>query len=154
MSYIRSLSNPEGLYIFASWNDVFITEGHNEAKTMPVELWNKLLTTWVKNFYDNVALTLVIDGVKHEVNLCESLEPALSMKIEALEKDGEVSIDRDEEIFRSGSKICIEYKNDEGKSWTLDNIWPVTMHYIASRFENPYYSAGRFKRLILRLLGV
>ena len=156
MSYIRSLSNPEGLYIYATSEFTCIHGGASNGTilTMPVELWNKLLRTWVKNWYDNVAITMVIDGVKHEVNLCESLEPALSMKIAALENDGEVSIEREEEIFRSGSKICIGYKNDKGKSWTLDNIWPVTMHYIASRFENPYYSAGRFKRLILRWLGV
>ncbi len=154
MSYIRSLSNPEGLYIFASYRDVFITVGPDEAKTMPVELWNTLLKTWVKNWYDDVALTMVIDGVKHEVSLIESLQPALYEVVAALEKDNEVAIDREDKLQESGLKVCIEYKNDEGKSWTLDNIWPVTMHYIASRFENPYYSAGRFKRLILRLLGV
>ncbi len=154
MSYIRSLSNPEGLYIFASWNDVFITVGHDEAMTMPVELWNKLLSTWVKNWYDDVALTMVIDGVKHEVSLIESMQPALAEAVTALQKDGVLALDREKELQRSGMKVCIEYKNDEGKSWTLDNIWPVTMHYIANRFENPYYSAGRFKRLILRLLGV
>ena len=154
MSYIRSLSNPEGLYIFANYRDVFIMVGVNNENTMPVELWNTLLKTWVKNWYDNVALTMVIDGVKHEVSLIESLQPALYETVAALEKGNEVAIDREDKLQESGLKVCIEYKNDEGKSWTLDNIWPVTMHYIASRFENPYYSAGRFKRLILRLLGV
>jgi len=154
MSYIRSLSNPEGLYIFANYRDVFIMVGVNNENTMPVELWNTLLKTWVKNWYDNVALTMVIDGVKHEVSLIESLQPALYETVAALEKGNEVAIDREDKLQESGLKVCIEYKNDEGKSWTLDNIWPVTMHYIASRFENPYYNAGRFKRLILRLLGV
>ncbi len=154
MSYIRSLSNPEGLYIFANYRDVFIMVGVNNENTMPVELWNTLLKTWVKNWYDDVALTMVIDGVKHEVSLIESLQPALYEVVAALEKGNEVAIDREDKLQESGLKVCIEYKNDEGKSWTLDNIWPVTMHYIASRFENPYYNAGRFKRLILRLLGV
>jgi len=156
MSYIRSLSNPEGLYIYATGEFTCIHGGapNGTILTMPVELWNTLLKTWVKNWYDDVALTMVIDGVKHEVSLIESLQPALYETVAALEKGNEVAIDREDKLQESGLKVCIEYKNDEGKSWTLDNIWPVTMHYIASRFENPYYNAGRFKRLILRLLGV
>ena len=147
MSYIRCLSNPEGLYI---WDDVSgdaVIAGGPDAKPgvtepeqwrrMPSELWDKLLETWVKNWYDDVALTMVIDGVKHEVSLTEILQA------------------HNEEIDGSGRRaVTIEYRNDKGKSWTLDNIWPVTMHYIANRYENPYYGAGRVKRLILRLLRV
>ena len=138
MSYIRCISNPEGLYIWADVSGDAIIAGGTDVepgvpepegwRRMPNELWDKLLETWVKNWYADVALTMVIDDVKHEVSLIE--------------------------YSKAGTKLLIEYKNDEGKSWTLDNIWPVTMHYIASRFENPYYNAGRFKRLILRLLGV
>ena len=147
MSYIRCLSNPEGLYI---WSDVSgdaiiaggpdIAPGMTEPeqwRRMPGELFELLLETWVKNWYGDVAITKVIDGVKHEVSLIEVLKSY------------------NEETDESGRRaVTIEYRNDKGKSWTLDNIWPVTMHYIANRYENPYYSAGRLKRLILRLLRV
>lgn len=147
MSYIRCLSNPEGLYIWGDVSgDAIIAGGPDVApgvtdpeqwRAMPDQLFEKLLETWVKNWYDDVALTEVIDGVKHEVSLTE------------------VSKSRNEETGEGGRRaVKIEYQNDKGKSWTLDNIWPVTMHYIASRYENPYYGAGRLKRLILRLLGV
>ena len=147
MSYIRCLSNPEGLYI---WSDVSgdaiiaggpdIAPGMTEPeqwRRMPNELFELLLETWVQNWYEDVAITKVIDGVKHEVSLIEVLKSY------------------NEETDESGRRaVTIEYRNDKGKSWTLDNIWPVTMHYIANRYENPYYSAGRLKRLILRLLRV
>lgn len=138
MSYIRCISNPEGLYIWADVSgDTIIAGGADvepgvtepeQWRRMPIELWDKLLETWVKNWYEDVALTMVIDDVKHEVSLTES--------------------------SKAGTKLLIEYKNDEGTSWKLDDIWLVTMHYIASRYENPYYGAGRFKKLALRLLGV
>ena len=143
MSYIRSMSNPEGLYIYA--NDMGITTlmggpklPRGVVRYIPTKLWNKLLETWVKNWYEDVALTLVIDGEKHEVSLTQDTT------------DGPLKLAGQE----TGLKLCIEYKNDKGKSWKLENIWPVTMHYIGSRYENPYYSAGRLKRLILRLLRV
>jgi len=147
MSYIRCLSNPEGLYIWPDISgDVMIAGGPDVApgitepeqwRSMPNELWDKLLETWVRSWYEDVAIIEVIDGVKHEVSLIE------------------VCKSHNEETGEGGRRsVKIEYKNDEGKSWELDNIWPVTMHYIASRYENPYYSAGWFKRQMLRLLGV
>ncbi len=147
MSYIRCLSNPEGLYIWSDVSgDAIITGGPDippgvsepdQWRRMPDELFELLLETWVKNWYEDVAITKVIDGVKHEVSLIEVL------------------VKYNEETDESGRRaVTIEYRNDKGKSWTLDNIWPVTMHYIANRYENPYFRAGRFKRLILRLLGV
>ncbi len=129
MSYIRSTSNPEGLYIWGDVSgDAIIAAGVDNWRRMPDELFETLLESWVKNWYEDVTLTMVIDDVKHEVSLTGS--------------------------GGAGTKLLLEYKNDEGTSWKLDDIWLVTMHYIASRYENPYYGAGRFKRLALRLLGV
>ena len=147
MSYIRCLSNPEGLYIWGDVSgDAVITGGPDMEpgipdpelwRTMPNELWDKLLEAWVIGWYEDVTVTEVIGGVKHEASVTERCQS------------------RNEETGEGGRQaIKIEYKNDEGKSWVLDNLWPVTMHHIASEFENPYLGAGRIKRFLLRLLKV
>lgn len=154
MSYIRCLSNPEGLYIWGDISgDVIITVAGDEFEVhrqMPIELWDKLLETWTGNWYDDVALTMVIDGVKHEVTLTERFSTKKSI-LETLAAE-----DRGEEIEPARMKVCITYKNDrdEKEAWELDDIWPVTMHYIANRSDTPYFKAGWFKRQMLRLLGV
>lgn len=162
MSYIRCLSNPEGLYIWGDISgDVIITVAGDEFEVhrqIPIELWDKLLETWTGNWYDDVALTMVIDGVKHEVTLTERLHPASTLGdifpcMGAVERGG---ADAADEFEPGRMKVCITYKNDrdEKEAWELDDIWPVTMHYIANRYDTPYFKAGWFKRQMLRLLGV
>lgn len=157
MSYIRSLSNPEGLYIWGDTNgEAIILSGEPSIfRSMPNKLWDKLLETWTKNWHDDVALTMVIGGVKHEVSLTERLspmKPSLKEMVAAISDGGEHL-----EIEEHGRmKVCITYKNDrdEREAWILDDIWPVTMHYIAQHQSNPYYNAGWFKKFILKLLRI
>ncbi|MCK4784692.1 MAG: hypothetical protein KAV87_13150 [Desulfobacteraceae bacterium] len=126
MSYIRAGSNPEGLYIWGDVSgDAIIAQGQGPWRTMPNEIWDALLEAWAINCYEDVALIRVLDGEVHEVSLTLNKE----------------------------RKFCINYKDDQGSSWTLDNIWPVTMHYIASDATNPYYGASWFKRKLLGWLG-
>lgn len=143
MSYIRCLSNPEGLYI---WNDgryANILVGTDDVKIMPIELWEKLLkerSMWC----GDVTLDMEIDSVKHSVVLTERVWPERSTH-ELLTA---------EEAEQGRLKVRITYNNSLKQSWELDGIWPVTMCYMASRFKNPYYGAGRFKSFLLRLLKV
>ncbi len=168
MSYIRCLSNPEGLYIWGDISgDAIIAGGPDREpgmaepdnlRRMPIDLWEKLLETWTKNWYLDVDLAMVIDGVKHEVSLTERLHPASTLGdifpcFGAVERGG---ADAADEIEPGRMKVCISYKNDrdEKEAWELDDIWPVTMHYIAKRHDTPYFKAGWLKRQMLRLLGV
>lgn len=53
MSYIRSLSNPEGLYILGSTSgNVEIYEGSLDCKTIPQEVWNGLFAKLEKDSFD------------------------------------------------------------------------------------------------------
>lgn len=158
MSYIRCLSNPEGLYIWGDISgDAVISGGPDEGpgsppqpwRSMPNALWEKLLETWVDSYYDeNVAVTMLIDGVRHEATLAERLWPERSM-----EEDVRAFLE-DDKRKRGRSMIRITYQNSEGKEWELDGIWPVTMHYIVDNAFNPYLGAGWLKRKLLEFLGV
>jgi len=52
MSYIRSSSNPENLYIWGDEEDVYISIGSNvELKKVPIKTFNGLLKKYHKNFH-------------------------------------------------------------------------------------------------------
>jgi len=56
MSYIRSGSNPEGLYIIGNMNDQLeiFDDPDERSKTMPIEVFEKLCKMWFDNFCDDV----------------------------------------------------------------------------------------------------
>lgn len=144
MSYIRCLTNPEGLYIWGDVSgDAIIStrigspSGEPILRHMPNELWEKLLRTWKDSYFEeNIAVMLVIDGMKHEATLTERLEPYMT----------------GHQIGRL--MICLTYKNSKGVGWQLDGIWPTTMHYIVENATNPYLGANWLKRKLLEFLGV
>ena len=53
MSYIRTTSNPERLYIWANAESVFIQMGWNEIGSMPEHIFNGLIKKYIKNSYDD-----------------------------------------------------------------------------------------------------
>ena len=53
MSYIRSGSNPENLYIWGDKEDVYISiGGETELKKVPIKTFNGLLKKYHKNFHE------------------------------------------------------------------------------------------------------
>jgi hypothetical protein len=57
MSYIRCLSNPEGLYI---WGDVdgntYVSKGADPLLSIPNGLWKKFLKKWHRHYENDVEL--------------------------------------------------------------------------------------------------
>jgi hypothetical protein len=53
MSYIRSLSNPEKLYIWSDGVNVHIAEGVKENKIMPRSIFHGLVRKWLRNRWED-----------------------------------------------------------------------------------------------------
>lgn len=49
MSYIRCLSNPEGLYIWESFNGLIISQSCDNEFKMPVSIFNNMIRLYVKD---------------------------------------------------------------------------------------------------------
>ena len=52
MSYIRSGSNPEKLYIWGDEDKVFISEGSKDTWTIPLNIFNGLLRKFHRRYHD------------------------------------------------------------------------------------------------------
>lgn len=53
MSYIRSGSNPEKLYIWGDGVNTYIAEGAKENKVMPRSVFHGLIRKWLRNGWEN-----------------------------------------------------------------------------------------------------
>lgn len=53
MSYIRSISNPEGLYIFGSEEGVEIMRGSEMIGVIPTEVFTGLIKEYIDGFCEN-----------------------------------------------------------------------------------------------------
>ena len=53
MSYIRSTSNPEGLYIFGTEYDVEICVGSEDALHIPLEIFDKLIVAFIDGYCED-----------------------------------------------------------------------------------------------------
>lgn len=53
MSYIRSGSNPEKLYIWGNGVNVFISKGHEETKVIPKNIFHGLIRKWFRNEWED-----------------------------------------------------------------------------------------------------
>jgi len=69
MSYIRSTSNDEHLYIFANMNSVVeFHKGTELVGTIPQDMFNMLIDMWIENycedveFHDITVEDIIVDG--------------------------------------------------------------------------------------------
>jgi hypothetical protein len=53
MSYIRSGSNPEKLYIWGDGINFYIEEGFNDSKVIPKKIFIGLIKKWLKNNWED-----------------------------------------------------------------------------------------------------
>lgn len=53
MSYIRSGSNPEKLYIWGDGVNTYIAEGAKENKVMPRSVFHGLIRKWLRNGWED-----------------------------------------------------------------------------------------------------
>ena len=69
MSYIRSTSNDEHLYVFCNMNEIVeFHKGENYVGKMPVDIFNMLIDIWIENgqedaeFHDATIIDTFIGG--------------------------------------------------------------------------------------------
>jgi len=65
MSYIRSLSNPEGLYIFGDGRNIELIVKKEPIKLMPPQIFKSLMLKWLDNDFDDDELDF--EGAKLKV---------------------------------------------------------------------------------------
>ncbi len=68
MSYIRSTSNPEGLYIWADQKEFYIVKGPKTIGTIPINVFNGLIKKYHKNFSDCTFKNAEIKEIKSGKN--------------------------------------------------------------------------------------
>ncbi len=112
MSYIRCLSNPEGLYIWGTDKQLCIAEGQLKIKTIPIEIFNCLLKKYHKNFGEN---TKYKGASIKEVYITDKKKKNPKMLWKYFGKYG------------GHHKMRLSYKK-----WHID-MWLVTWEYIARR---------------------
>lgn len=145
MSYIRCLSNPEGLYIWAGFdNMVQITlagEEFKEKKNLPTKIFDGLIEKWNKNYWNfpceykgarieevwipiQSKLSVIICGIWNII-----CSPYYSHKIGVKWSFPHTRNDFESYkiyFYRSGNfKIRLSYNN-----WYVD-MWQVTWEHIA-----------------------
>jgi len=62
VSYIRSTTNPEGLYIVGTGKEVEFYKGCEYPGVMPPDVFNKLIDKWIENYQEDTE----IEGAKIE----------------------------------------------------------------------------------------
>lgn len=110
MSFIRCLSNPEGLYIWGGRTQIFISQsGNTELRTVPADAWDKVFAK-IKN-----------SGFDYSEFLGEYVE---------------IDGFRIQDIYenKKGQRILMSYNNE----WEIE-MWPVTFWSIeaSANFEVP-----------------
>jgi hypothetical protein len=118
MSYIRSSSNPEQLYIWGDGKIVTFIKGPYTVGTMPSEILNELLYRYSK--HENEDEVLEFEGATIQQVLVDA-------------KDRQVDqIDPKEKILPTDWKIQLSYDG-----WVL-YMWYVTWYYIVETNKEKY----------------
>lgn len=108
MSYIRSLSNPEQLYIWGDENTVYITKGPVSIGTIPTNIFEGLIKKYIRGYQEDCTYKkatieeVTVDKFDKEVISLEGLINPMSE-----------------------FKMKLSYNN-----WSLI-MWDVTWYYIA-----------------------
>jgi hypothetical protein len=108
MSYIRGLSNPEGLYIWGDEEKVTVTKGSETIGYIPIPIFNGLIRKYIRGYcedckYKGAEIKEVL--VKNDIELPD----------EEFDKDPSVA----------NFKMKLSYDN-----WSVI-MWYVTWYYIA-----------------------
>lgn len=126
MSYIRSGSNPECLYIFGSRAGVEIYAGRHNVDgsfVIPKKTWNTLCERYVDFMWDDDD-GVEVDGyyVRPEWELVDGINTL---------------------------KTVLGYKDE----WRVP-MWDVTWHYVTSRYEREWYAKNvhSFRAKVRKLL--
>jgi len=108
MSYIRSTSNPESLYIYGTKDYIEIIQGSLEGKSIPTHIWNKVFAKLKED--DSLFDSIEVDGFK-----IEDIIPDCSDSLKNMQKGVGIK-----NVSIKDRKIVMSYKD-----WTIE-IWPVT----------------------------
>ena len=119
MSYIRCLSNPEGLYIWSEGRYAFIAEGTKPLRKILTSQLNSLLTQFNKGFKD--------DYRAGKYRLREIYIIPKQNRMLSLDSLGKRKYTTTMKDIKNGGRYQWRLS---GPNWKVD-MWEVTLEYIA-----------------------
>ena len=120
MSFIRSGSNPEKLYIWGDGDYININD-HKTLKQVPVDTFFKLIEEFIENFYE-ADEPIEVDQFKLEEKWTN--EDALSEDLHDLKR-----------VDRGNYKVFLSCNDSEREiEWEIE-MWRVTWMYIIHGYE-------------------